>query len=339
MAVQQILTVTTPFFALVLLGWAVTRLRWLPLDAIPGLNGFVLFFALPCMLFRFSANTPIAQLLDGAVVAVYLGSAAVMVALAVLAARRRALRWADASFGALVAVFPNSGFMGVPLLVALLGPAAAAPAIVALALDMVVTTSLCIALSQLGGAGPGAARAAVLRALRGMLTNPLPWSIALGTLSSASGLRPPTMLLQAVELMAAAASPVALFALGAMLARSRMGARPAARGADAAAVSAIVAHKLLLHPLLVFALGQAALAAGLPLEPFDAAVLVLVAALPSASNVPILAERFRADPGRLARAVLVSTVGAFASFTAAVAWVDAAGAARVQAHGPAVLPR
>jgi predicted permease len=61
---QQILLVTVPFFALVLCGWAVARVRLLPLEAIPGLNTFVLFFALPCMLYRFAATTPIVRLLD-----------------------------------------------------------------------------------------------------------------------------------------------------------------------------------------------------------------------------------------------------------------------------------
>ena len=324
---QHILAVTSPFFALVLLGWVAVRLGMLSLDAIPGLNAFLLFFALPCLLFRFSASTPIAQLLDAAVVTVYLGSALVVVALTVLVARRRAMGWADASFGALVAAFPNSGFMGVPLLVALLGQAAAAPAIVALALDMVLTTSLCIGLSQLGHAGAGRssdAPAAVARALRGMLTNPLPWAIALGTLSSATGLLLPKPLMSALEMLAAAASPVALFALGCMLARSQM-AQPAPRAARG--LLGIVAFKLVLHPLVVLCAGRLAIAVGVPLDPFSAVVLVLVAALPSASNVPMLAERFGADAGRIARVVFFSTAGAFVTFTAVVAWVDAAGIA------------
>ena len=317
----QILAVTTPFFALVLLGWAVVRMRWLPQEVIPGLNGYVLFFALPCMLFRFSATTPITQLLDPSVVTVYLGCAMAMVALAVAGARRAGVGWNDASFGALVATFPNSGFMGVPLLVALLGAGAAAPAIVALAIDMVVTTSLCIALSRLGAAGTGDAGAAVARALRGMLANPLPWAILLGTLSSAFTLTPPAPLMRTVDMLSASASPVALFALGCMLARAQRAAAPT--GPAAGGVTRIVASKLLLHPLLVLMAGRLAMAAGLPLDPFAAAVLVLVAALPSASNVPILAERFRADAGLLARVVLISTIGAFVSFTVAVAWVDA----------------
>ncbi len=324
---QQILAVTTPFFALVLLGWTVVRCRLLALESIPGLNAFVLFFALPCMLFRFSATTPIAQLLDASVVTVYLASALGMVALATGMARRQGLRWCDAAFGALTAAFPNSGFMGVPLLIALFGSAAAAPAIVALALDMVVTSSLCIALSQLGAqAAPGLrgtgnpARAATMRALRSIVANPLPWSITLGTLVSAIGLLPPAPLMRAVDMLSDAASPVALFALGAMLARGQM-ASPVS-GSARPGVLNLATLKLLVHPLLVLAAGRVAIAAGLPLDPFAAAMLVLVAALPSASNVPILAERFGADAGRLTRVVLVSTVCAFGSFTAAVKWIE-----------------
>ena len=63
----SILLVTFPFFALVLAGYIAARQRMLPLEAIAGLNGFVLFFALPCMLYRFGATTPIAQLLDAGV--------------------------------------------------------------------------------------------------------------------------------------------------------------------------------------------------------------------------------------------------------------------------------
>ena len=146
---QQILLVTVPFFALVLCGWVVARVRLLPLEAIPGLNAFVLFFALPCMLYRFAATTPIVSMLDPTVSTVYLLCALLMVALTVSTTRRGAIGWNDASFGALVAAFPNSGCMGVPLLFALLGHRAAGPAIVALAIDMIVTSSLCIALSRL----------------------------------------------------------------------------------------------------------------------------------------------------------------------------------------------
>jgi predicted permease len=328
----NILDVTFPFFALVLIGWFAARRRWLPLDAIPGLNLFVLWFALPCMLLRFAAATPIARMVDAGVMVTWMSCALVMVTLALLAARglpgRRArMGWNDAAFGALVAAFPNSGFMGVPLLVDLLGPSAAAPAIVAMSLDMIVTSSLCIALSRLDGAGRHGASQAAMKALKGVLVNPLPWSIGAGCLVSASGAELPHLVMKPISMLADAASPAALFTLGAVLARSQARAEAAdAKEAEAhqpvhprGDVPLVVLLKLVLHPLLVWLACRAAIALGLPLAVEAVTVLTLLAALPSASNVPMLAERYQADAGRIARIVLFTTALAFISFTGLVA--------------------
>ena len=67
-----ILATTFPFFALVLCGYIAVRRHMLPQLAIPGMNGFVLYFALPCLLYRFGSGTPLAQLLDPGVFAGYL---------------------------------------------------------------------------------------------------------------------------------------------------------------------------------------------------------------------------------------------------------------------------
>lgn len=316
---MQILAVTFPFFALVGCGWLVARRGWLPMEAIPGMNGFVLFFALPCMLFRFAAGTPIAQLLDPTVFGLYLLCAVAMVTIAVATTRHGKTGWNDAAFGALVAAFPNSGFMGVPLLVALLGARAAGPAIVALAVDMVLTSSLCIALSRLDSAAAHGAGQAAARALRGTVRNPLPWAIAMGYASSATQLSLPQPMMRGVSMLADAASPVALFTIGMMLARQGVTSTASPRRSpEGGSVMQVVFYKLALHPLLVLGAGHAAIAMGVPLDPFALTVLVLSAALPSASNVPILAERFGADASRIARIVLLSTVGAFGSFPIAV---------------------
>jgi predicted permease len=81
----------------------------------------------------------------------------------------------------------------------------------------------------------------------------------------------------------------------------------------------VALKKLVLHPLLVLLAGRAAMGAGVPIDPFALTVIVLVAALPSASNVAMLAERYDADAGRIARIILVSTALAFVTFGAAVA--------------------
>ena len=443
----SVLTITFPFFALVLCGYLAARRGVLPQPAIPGLNAFVLYFALPCMLYRFGASTPIGKLLDPAVAGVYVLCALVMVAGTVALTRNARIGWNDAAFGALVAAFPNTGFMGVPLLVALLGAQSAGPAIFIVLIDMVFTSSVCIALSRLDGAGAQGAGAAVRNALKGIATNPMPWSIALGAVASALQVQLPGPVDKTVAMLADAASPVALFTIGAVLARSQMnqheqvlardyvpvalakllvhpllvallGAQSAgpaifvvlidmvftsslcialsrldgagAQGAGAAVrnalkgiatnpmpwsialgavasalqvqlpgpvdktvamladaaspvalftIGAVLARsqmnqheqvlvrdyvpialvKLLVHPLLVWSVGTAAIALGVPLTPFALTVLVLLAALPSASNVSLLAERFGAHNGRIARIILVSTALAFLSFSGAVA--------------------
>ena len=313
----SVLLITFPFFALVLCGYLAARSGILPQAAIPGLNAFVLFFALPCMLFRFGSSTPIAQLLDPAVAGVYVLCALVLVGVTVALTRAR-MGWNDAAFGALVAVFPNTGFMGVPLLVALLGAQAAGPAILTMLVDMLFTTSLCIALSRLDGVGTHGMAVALRRALRGMLTNPMPWSIALGALASALQWRLPGPLDKTVAMLSDAASPVALFTIGAVLARSQMNQHDKVAVRD---YVPIALAKLLVHPLLVWLVGLAAIRLGAPLSPFAHTALVLAAALPSASNVSLLAERFGAHNGRIARIILVSTALAFLSFSAAVAWL------------------
>src|SRR5207247_1484861 len=78
---QAILAITVPFFALVLLGWLAARAGPLPESAIPGLNAYVLFFALPCMLFRFGASLPLARLADPVLLGIYLVAALAMVAI------------------------------------------------------------------------------------------------------------------------------------------------------------------------------------------------------------------------------------------------------------------
>ena len=316
----DILLVTLPFFALVLAGYVAARRRMLPLEAISGLNSFVLYFALPAMLFTFGARTPVGQLLDVSALVVYLACALAVVALVVRTSMNARIGWNDASFGALVAAFPNTGFMGVPLLVALLGAAAAGPAILTMLVDLIVTSSLCIALSRLDGADEHGAAEAARKALKGVALNPMPWSIALGAVASALGIEPVKPVMQTIELLAAAASPVALFTIGAVLARSQYVA--AQEQHDALPLRdylPVVLVKLVLHPLLVFAAGHAAIAFGLPLNRFALHVMVLVAALPSASNVAVLSERFGADTGRIARIIMLTTAAAFLTFSAAVA--------------------
>ncbi len=318
----DILAVTFPFFALVLCGYLAARSRLLPLDAVPGLNMFVLYFALPCMLYRFGSSTPLLQLFNPVVALLWLLCGGLIVAATAWVARRRGAGWPDAAMGALVAAFPNSGFMGVPLILALLGERGVGPVMATLLIDLVVTTSVCIGLSQWGAAGEHGAAQAVGRALKGMLRNPMPWSILLGALAGALGWSLWAPVGRTVQLLADAASPVALFTIGAVLARSQIQmSRQGERPSPLHDVGTIAFTKLVVHPALVWALGALAVGAGW-LAPAALTPLVLTAALPAASNVSLLAERFGADNGRIARIILWSTALAFFSFSAVVKMME-----------------
>lgn len=321
-SVASIATVTAPFFGLVLCGWLAARAGVLPISAIPGMNAFTLFFALPALLFRLGASGTLLHGLSSAAIAVYAAAGLLLMALVWRLERSASASHAptdplNAAFAALTTTFPNSGFMGLPLLMSLLGAAAAGPIACTLLVDLFVISSICLALAH-AAEHSGHPLQAARDALRPVLGNPLPWSIAAGALAGGLGIAPSGALDHGLKMLADAASPVALFTLGAMLERSRqMRLRQAASalpGSTARPIALLAAIKLAAHPALVAALAWAAHRAGWTLPAPAWAALVLTAALPSASNVSLLAERHGADTGRIARLIVATTAASFVSF-------------------------
>jgi predicted permease len=152
----------------------------------------------------------------------------------------------------------------------------------------------------------------------------MPWAISLGVVASAMSYELAGPLAKTVGLLADSASPVALFTIGAVLARSQ----ELTLASDHEPMLMrdyvpIACFKLLLHPLLVLLVFSAVMQLGFAMDRFTMVVVVLVAALPSASNVALLTERFEANTGRVAQIILVTTVVAFFTFSAAVAVLHA----------------
>jgi predicted permease len=311
-SIAPIATITTPFFGLVLCGWLAARAGVLPVSAIPGLNAFTLFFALPALLFRLGASGALAHGLSGTAVLVYALAGLALFALVWRLERTARASPLNAAFAALTTTFPNSGFMGLPLLMSLLGPMAAGPIAGTLLVDVFITSSLCLALAH-AAEHTGHPLQAARDALRPVLGNPLPWSIAAGALAGGLGVAPSGALDHGLKMLADAASPVALFTLGAMLERTRQQPAPAQAPRP---VTTLALLKLVAHPALVAGLGVLAPALGLALPRPAWLALVLTAALPSAGNVSLLAERHGADTGRLARLIVVTTAASFVSFIA-----------------------
>jgi predicted permease len=297
----DIFQVTAPFFALILCGFLAAHFRLLPPNTVPALNVFVLYFALPCMLFRFGARTPFEQLVNLPVFLAYatagllmLGSFAAIARLVVGETPR------DAVFGALAAAWSNWGYMGFALLPALLGPKVL-PIVVAAGLaDLLVVVSGALAFAALASR-KGGARAVFV----GVLRNPLVWSIVTGGAFSAAEISLPLALEQVTRLLGEAAVPVALFTIGVSL------YRPGTR-VERTEVFVIAGAKLLVHPYVALLVA----AYLFRLQPLEVHTLSLMAALPVAGTVFLFAERAGANGERIAAAILVSTAAAFLSFSA-----------------------
>lgn len=290
---------TLPFFGLIGLGWLAGRARFFPPEAVHWLTRFVFYFALSAMLFRFASGLDLAALWDGRFVAAYLTGCAVVWAVGFAVARSRGAAMAEAAMEAHTAMTGNTGFLGVPMLVVLLGPAAIGPVLMVLTLDMVVFSTIITLLIH--GARHGRVTLAMLRPLAvGIASNPMIVSMLAGLAWGATRLPLPAPVDELLALLGAAATPGALFAIGAGLAL-----RQADRIGPALWLSGA---KLVLHPAAV-----AVACWGYGVDPVAAGIMVAAAALPVAGNVFILAQYFDVGVQRVSTAILLSTAASIAT--------------------------
>ncbi len=308
---NTILSVTLPFFALILFGYVAARHRWVPAEAVPAFNGFLLYFAVPAMLFRFAAGTPFREIANVRYFAAWaIGGVAVVALVAFVARRFAGASQRDAAFYGLAAGVPNAGYLGVPLIVALAGERAAAPTILSIVADLLIVASAGLAIAEMRGATRRGWRDDVRDAVLRLFVNPFALSMVLGATFSAMEWKLVTPAAEIVKLLADAAGPCALFAIGVSLVRPDAPLR-------SPVIALPVAAKLLLHPIIV---GILMLAFGV--DAFTTSIAILVAALPSAGWVFIFALRYEADAGRISATILVTTALAFITFSAFVWLLD-----------------
>ncbi|OYU41064.1 MAG: malate transporter [Pseudorhodobacter sp. PARRP1] len=303
-----ILLKTLPFFAVIGLGYGAGRARFFSPEATAYLTKFVFYFALSAMLFGFAANLDLSAVFSWAFVwAYFLASSLVWVIVAGVALMR-GVKPEVAVFEAHTGIIGNVGFLGIPMLTLLLGRAAVGPVLLVLAVDLVVFSSLLTLLVV--GLREGRMSWGIFRVLGlGLLKNPMIVSVVLGMAWGATGWALPVPVNEFMTMLGAAATPCALFAIGASL---------AGRSAERLEVAAWLSFaKLVLHPAAV------ALAALVifPVERYAAGVMVAAASLPVAGNVFILAQHFGVAPQRVSTAILLSTAASVLSVTAVIALV------------------
>ena len=300
---------TLPFFAIIGLGVWAGKTRFFSEEATAFLTKFVFFFPLSAMLFRFAANLPLAEVFNGRLIGGYLFGSVAVYLIATGVAYLRRVNMATAAVEAQCAVIGNVGCLGLPMFVLLFGEASIGPMMMVLTTDLIVFSSLIVILITAGQ--DGRLHPAVLRTIGlGLLRNPMIVAISAGLIWSALSVPVPAVLNDFLQILGGAATPGALFAIGASL---------AGKSAERVEVAAwLTFAKLVLHPAFV-AIGVLVL---LPLDAFSATVVVGAAAMPVAGNVFMLAQHYRVAPQRASAAILFSTALSIVTFPLVVAWVS-----------------
>jgi predicted permease len=286
---------TLPFFLIVGLGYFAGRIGFFTPEATAYLTKFVFFFALSAMLFRFAANLRFSDVFDPDFLLAYLVATVAVYLIATAVAMIRRVSVAEAAFEAQCAVIGNIGFLGLPMLAVIMGDRAILGIMQMLVVDLLVFSSLVVILVT--GSREGRVRLRTLSVVGlGVLKNPMIVSTVLGFAWSAAGWPIPAPMENFLTILGAAATPGALFAIGASLA-----GKSAARLSVASWIAGL---KLVVHPA---ACAVTALVLW-PVQPHMAAVMIAAAALPVAGNVYMLASHYGVAPQRVSTAILVTTV-------------------------------
>ncbi len=305
----DILLKTLPFFAVIGLGYLAGRRGFFTPEATGYLTKFVFYFALSAFLFRFSATLPFSALLRPDFIFAYLSASALVYGFALLVALGRKVPLEEAAIEAHCAVIGNVGFLGVPMLALLMGPEAIGFVVMVLAVDLILFGSLIVML--IVGSREGQVRFATLWALvLGLLKNPMIMSISAGFIWSGLGIPIVAQLDEFLSMLGSAATPGALFAIGASL---------AFKSAERLQVATWISFlKLVMHPAAV-AISALFI---FQLDSYAASVMLAAAALPVAGNVYILAQHYAVAPVRVSASILISTFFSILTVPAVIAWFN-----------------
>jgi malonate transporter and related proteins len=306
-----ILNLAIPFFGLILLGAIAEKRFGIEERGLAWLNIFVFYFAVPPLVFKSIAEAPVDKLLNWPFLGIttlttYLVFTA-MVAVSLLVYRSR---MTSAAIQASAASYSNLIYLGLPIAIGVYGQDAAVPVALIACFDNLVQFSLVPIIAGTEDGERSDPVATAMTILRRIGTNPLILAALLGALVNFTGLPIPQPLDTLLTMLARAAPPAALFALGVTVAL-----RPLAgfRGE----IPTILLFKIVVHPVLVYLLLQFVTA-----DPMWIGVAILMAALPTAANVFVLATRYRAFVEGASNVILISTVISVFTVSAIMFMID-----------------
>jgi malonate transporter len=305
----DVINLALPFFGLIFLGLACGKYKQIPETGLAWMNFFIIYVALPCLFYRVLAQTPLEQLNNVPfIVATTLAtSSAFALSFVVGFGYRR--RMAEATMAGLSGAYGNIGYMGPGLALATLGAAANVPVALIFCFDTLVLFALVPFLMTLSGPRQEGIAATAFEVVKRIVLHPFIIATALGVASAALHFEPPVALDRLMQFLQNAAAPCALFTLGVTVALRPMQRIPWD-------VPVTILAKLIVHPAIVLAL----LSALGPFDPTWVYTAVLMAALPPALNVFIMARQYDTWVAQASGAVLFGTFVSVVTLTS-VMWL------------------
>ncbi|WP_222615691.1 AEC family transporter [Dyella telluris] len=302
-----LLNIVLPVFALIGAGWLARRKQWLGPTAAAELNRFVVYVAMPALLFRIMATASWSDLAQPGFTAAFgIGCGVIFVA-AIAQGRRRGHDLADASLGGLNASYANVGFIGFPLCLAAFGPSSLTSVTISAIVTVCALFGVSVALmewSQNQGSGLHILRKSLVSVVR----NPMVMAPVVGVIYGATVSTVPTGADHFLKYLSDAASPCALVSLGAFIGEERQPTRWSK-------VSPLVALKLFGQPSVTWVFAHMVF----HLSPALTGVAVVIAALPTGTGPYMLANMYGRDAQAVAGSILMSTLLSLITITGLIA--------------------
>ena len=295
----QVLSLTLPFFGLIFLGYIAGKIKRLPEDGLAWLNTFVLYVALPALFFQLLSQTPFDELknLSFIVATTFITFFIFVLAFFVgMLATKGQIN--NATIQALAGSYSNIGYMGPGLTIGIFGTAAAVPTALIFCFDNILLFTLAPLLMAISGYDQRSLFETIYDiVVKKVLCHPFILATIAGVLAAYFNFTPPTAIYSLLELLKNAAAPCALFSIGVTLAL-----QPVNRFAYELPILLIL--KLIIHPILIFVL----LSWLGDFDPIWVKTAVLMACLPPATNVYVLARQYNSYIDRSSSTILFGTI-------------------------------
>jgi hypothetical protein len=315
---MEVADLVLPVFAIIVTGWLAGWLGYISRSLADGLVHFAYNVAMPALLFVTIAQEPARHILEWRFLLAFGGGSLLCFAL-VFAALRAGLGrdFASSTMVGMAASMTNTGFVALPILHSIYGQPAVLPAAVATIFVAAVMFPLTVILLEVGGSGPQGKAARPLALMKQIVFNPMVLSTLIGLAWTIAGLPIWAPLAAYMNILAAALTPCALFAIGLGLSIEGM-------TSNLGTSIALAVIKLVIMPLAVYGL---CVASGL--NPLYTAAAVICAAVPTAKTVYILASAYKVEESLVAATVSVTTLLSVATL---MTWLYALSGLAAPAH-------